>query len=193
MKIKLSTIRYLRSEFHPDSIGPCAGEVAFVGRSNVGKSSVLNAICGQKIARVSQTPGCTRAINIFGLVNGSWLIDLPGYGYAVGPLKQKQAWGPMIERYLTIRENLRAVWVLMDGKVGPMPMDIQMVGWLRHNGLTFHVVVNKLDKVPPAQREDRKKEIATTLEVPVEDIFWVSAFKGNGIPALTRAVEAALQ
>jgi len=105
-------------------------EVAVVGRSNVGKSSLINALANHKqLARVSNTPGRTQLINLFTLPNGSTLVDLPGYGYAAVPGRIKQGWQKMIEGYLLDREELVNVYVLVDGEIGPTKLDVQMLTW----------------------------------------------------------------
>src|SRR5512140_2940257 len=112
----------------PDS--PC--EVAFVGRSNVGKSSLINALANRKqLAKVSNTPGRTQLLNMFVLPGGGAVRDLPGYGYAKVPGREKSGWQRMIEDYLLEREELALVFVLVDGEIGPTKLDVQMLDWLR--------------------------------------------------------------
>src|SRR4051794_18353285 len=122
---------YLLTEVDPARVPLCVAEAAFVGRSNVGKSSLLNALCGgrKNLARVSQTPGRTRTINVFA-AGDLWLVDLPGYGYAVGPESERKAWRGMIEGYLTSRVSLRCVYALVDAEVGPTALDLQLLEWM---------------------------------------------------------------
>ena len=123
-------------------------EVAFVGRSNVGKSSLINALANHKqLARVSNTPGRTQLINLFTLPGGGAIVDLPGYGYAAVPGRIKQGWQKMIEGYLLKRESLVNVFVLVDGEIGPTKLDVQMLTWLRENGVPHTVVATKNEKV----------------------------------------------
>ena len=137
-------------------------EVAVVGRSNVGKSSLINALANHKqLARVSNTPGRTQLINLFALPNGSTLVDLPGYGYAAVPGRIKQGWQKMIEGYLLDREELVNVYVLVDGEIGPTKLDVQMLTWLRANGVPHTVVATKHDKVKSSKRATRKKDLAS--------------------------------
>jgi len=160
-------------------------EVAVVGRSNVGKSSLINALANHKqLARVSNTPGRTQLINLFALPNGSTLVDLPGYGYAAVPGRIKQGWQKMIEGYLLDREELVNVYVLVDGEIGPTKLDVQMLVWLRANGVPHTVVATKHDKVKSSKRATRKKDLAAGCMLDQGDIVWVSASKGVGIEHL---------
>lgn len=173
----------------PDS--PC--EVAFVGRSNVGKSSLINALANRRqLARVSNTPGRTQLINLFTLPTGGTVVDLPGYGYAAVPGREKAGWQAMIEHYLLEREALDLVFVLVDGEIGPTKLDLQMLEWLRANGVSHAVVATKLDKVKPSRRATRKKELAAACGLEMGDVFWVSAAKGDGIDHLARHLSSLL-
>lgn len=123
-------------------------EVAFAGRSNAGKSSALNALCGQKaLARTSNTPGRTQLINVFGLPEGRRLIDLPGYGYAKVPEAVRRTWGGMIERYLEGRESLAGLVLVMDLRHPLTDHDRQLLLWAAHRGLPVHALLTKADKL----------------------------------------------
>jgi len=164
-------------------------EVAVVGRSNVGKSSLINALANHKqLARVSKTPGRTQLINLFSMPNGSTLVDLPGYGYAAVPGRIKQGWQQMIEGYLLDREELVNVFVLVDGEIGPTKLDVQMLTWLRASEIPHTVVATKHDKVKSAKRATRKKDLAAGCMLEPGDIVWVSASKGVGIEQLRSLV-----
>jgi GTP-binding protein len=166
---------------------PC--EVAFVGRSNVGKSSLINALANRKqLARVSNTPGRTQLINLFALPNGATVVDLPGYGYAAVPGREKAGWQHMIEGYLLDREELDLVFVLVDGEIGPTKLDVQMLDWLRANQVPHTVVATKLDKVKPSKLATRKRDLAKAAGLDAGDVMWVSASKGTGIEQLTKHV-----
>jgi GTP-binding protein len=166
---------------------PC--EVAFVGRSNVGKSSLINALANQRqLAKVSNTPGRTQLLNMFVLPNGGSVVDLPGYGYARVPLKEKAGWQRMIEGYLLEREGLELVFVLVDGEIGPTPLDVQMLDWLRANDVPHTVVATKHDKVKSSKRATRKKDLAARADLDPGDVMWVSASKGTGIEDLAKHV-----
>ncbi len=160
-------------------------EVAFLGRSNVGKSSLLNALANHKrLAHTSKTPGRTQLLNLFELGNGTTAVDLPGYGFAAVPGKTRSGWQQMIESYLLERQGLEMILVLVDGEIGPTPLDTQMLGWLQVNGLPHTVVASKYDKVKPSRRGARRQEVAERANVALEDVVWVSAAKGDGIEKL---------
>lgn len=180
----LSGARYLLSETDPGRLGPSRSEVAFVGRSNVGKSTLLNALCGRDLARVSSTPGRTRVINVYDAGQSRWLVDLPGYGFAEGDERERAGWGPMIEGYLTRRSGLRMVLCLMDARLGPTPLDAQMLRWLQSQRLPWRVVATKADQVKPSQALVRRRELGRGAGVAPEDLFWVSAKEDQGLREL---------
>lgn len=183
------SIEFVTSAVDAKVLPASPAEVAFVGRSNVGKSSLINALANRKqLARVSNTPGRTQLINMFALPNGSTLVDLPGYGYAAVPGRVKQGWQKMIEGYLLDREALVNVFVLVDGEIGPTKLDVQMLEWLRANGIPHTVVATKHDKVKSAKRQTRKKDLAAGCMLEPGDIVWVSASKGVGIDTLRSLV-----
>jgi len=170
---------------------PC--EAAFVGRSNVGKSSLINALANQRqLAKVSNTPGRTQLLNLFVLPSGGTVVDLPGYGYAKVPGRERATWQAMIENYLLQREGLELVFVLVDGEIGPTKLDVQMLDWLRASGVPHTVVATKLDKVRPSKLATRKKELAAGCELDQGDILWVSASKGTGIEKLQQHLNSLL-
>lgn len=160
-------------------------EVAIVGRSNVGKSSLLNALANRKaLALVSKTPGRTQLLNCFSLGDGTAVIDCPGYGYASVPAKERARWQRMMEDYLLGREQLVMILVLVDGEIGPTKLDRQMLDWLRAEVLPHAVIATKHDKVKASKRDKRKKDLAEACLLQPADIVWVSAAKGTGIDRL---------
>jgi len=172
-----------------------SAEVAVVGRSNVGKSSLINAIGNRRnLARVSKTPGRTRLLNLFSVTesgsSAGAIMDLPGYGYAAAPKHIRDGWQSMIEGYLTQRKSLTMVVVLVDGEVGPTKLDVQMLGWLRSLAIPHTVVATKHDKVKASKRAKRKIQLASGCGLEPRDVVWVSAAKGTGIDRLRSLVRA---
>ena len=187
-------------------------EVAFVGRSNVGKSSLINALANRRqLARVSNTPGRTQLINMFSLDEGAGsrsrpknpaagddtellgtVVDLPGYGFAKAAKSVRGDWPAMIEGYLLEREELVMIFVLVDGAIGPTKLDVQMLDWLRFNALPHTVVATKHDKVKSSKRATRKKELAAGCMLDTGDVVWASSTKGDGIDRLRAMVRTHL-
>ena len=178
-------LKFVQSATRVHQLPELGPEVAFVGRSNVGKSSLINALAHQRqLARVSNTPGRTQLINVFSHVAGGAVVDLPGYGYAKVPGHIRGDWSSMIEGYLLEREELVMVFVLVDGEIGPTPLDVQMLEWLRYNDVPHTVVATKSDKVKSAKRQRRKRDLAEGCMLEQGDIVWVSASKNIGIERL---------
>ena len=180
----------------PDAqqLGACHAEVALVGRSNVGKSSLLNALASQaQLARVSRTPGRTRLINVFLAGPDRWIVDLPGYGYAAGPRAESDTWQAMIEGYLLGRPTLRMVFVLVDAEVGPTKLDLQMLEWLHHVRMPHRIVATKADQVKPGRQVARRRDVAAALGLAPDAVAWVSSKKGKGLTELRNEMAALLE
>ena len=144
-------------------------EFAFAGKSNVGKSSLINGLMNRKaLARTSAQPGKTQTINFYNINKEIYLVDLPGYGYAKASEKEREAWGQMIERYLNTSEKLRAVFLLVDIRHAPSANDKQMYDWICHNGYEPVIIATKLDKLKRSQVAKSLKEIRTGLGLPKE-------------------------
>jgi len=185
MASKPLQLKFVQSATRVHQLPELGPEVAFVGRSNVGKSSLINALAHQRqLARVSNTPGRTQLINVFSHVAGGAVVDLPGYGYAKVPGHIRGDWSSMIEGYLLEREELVMVFVLVDGEIGPTPLDVQMLEWLRYNDVPHTVVATKSDKVKSAKRQRRKRDLAEGCMLEQGDIVWASASKNVGIERL---------
>lgn len=160
-----------------------------VGRSNVGKSSLINALANRNgLANVSKTPGRTQLLNCFELPDGATIVDCPGYGYAKVSKVQRAAMAEMIERYLLGRDELQMVMVLVDGEVGPTALDRSILEWLREETVPHTVVATKHDKVKTKGREKRKKDLAAGCDLLPGDVVWVSAAKNVGIDRLRELV-----
>ncbi|HUX45983.1 MAG TPA: ribosome biogenesis GTP-binding protein YihA/YsxC [Terracidiphilus sp.] len=173
---------------------PDVPEIAFLGRSNVGKSSLLNSLVGDKAAKVSQTPGRTRAINFFALLDQRQkrrlvFADLPGYGYAKISKSISAGWPAFIEPYLAERETLSLCICLVDSNIPPQPSDRQLIDWMRHAGRSFAVVATKVDRLSGNERTRNLAALKKGLEL--EDVLAVSAKTGYGAKDLWARIEAA--
>lgn len=175
-------------------------EVAFVGRSNVGKSSMINALAARrKLVRVSNTPGRTRTLNFFD-VDVEWegdtrtvrLADLPGYGFAKVSKVERAAWEKMIDSYLKERKPLQVVVSIVDGEIGPTADDLQMVDWLVDASPRVMVVATKIDRVPKAKRKPALRSISEKLQVPLEAVLPFSATEKIGLDEIWTALLDAL-
>jgi GTP-binding protein len=189
MKEPLHGARFLMAETAHERLPASQGEVAVLGRSNVGKSSLLCALTNNwKLARVSKTPGATRGIHIYEVRPEKWLVDLPGYGYAVGAPREKNYWMEMISRYVTERPSLKRVYVLVDAQVGVSTSDAELVGWLIQNKVPFRLVGTKTDKIGRQHHAAQRAKMADALGTYPEEVFWVTAKEGYGLPALEKDI-----
>ena len=190
VKSELETVAVKPNQY-PDT---SKKEIAFAGRSNVGKSSLLNMITGRKsLARVSGNPGKTRTINFY-LCNDEFrIVDLPGYGYAKVSRNESEKWGEMMEAYLEKRENLVKVVQLVDIRHKPSAQDVQMYDYLKYYGLDGIVVATKADKVSNNERQKCLKEIKTVLGMGKGDVIIpCSALKRTGADQLLEVIEGLL-
>jgi len=173
---------------------PGTPEIAFLGRSNVGKSSLLNALVGEKAAKVSQTPGRTRAINFFALLDPGQrrkmlFADLPGYGYAKISKSISSEWPAFIEPYLSIRSTLKLCICLVDSNVSPQESDRLLIDWLRAEGRDFAVVATKVDRLSGNERTRNLQALKKGLEL--DAIFPVSSKTSYGLKELWTRIEEA--
>ncbi len=204
--MKIRTVEFVGAVARPDGPAPKGlPEVAFAGRSNVGKSSLINRVLGRTrtpIARISNTPGKTREINFYSVdaLAGSagrpvefFLVDLPGYGYARVPDRLRSTWKPLIEGYLRGSAALVGVIQLIDSRHPPTDDDLQMLAFLAGLGLPTLVVLTKVDKLKRSQRSRTIRQTAERLELDMEQIVPFSAVTGEGLDAVHGALEHLLE
>ncbi len=169
-------------------------EIAFIGRSNVGKSSLINALTGRKsLARASNTPGRTQQIVFFNLANRLVLADLPGYGHAEAPKESVKQWNGLIRHYLKTRPNLLCVGLLIDGRHGALANDIEMMQMLDRTAVSYQVILTKADQVKAVDQDPRLRQITALLTkhpAARPEVILTSAEKGAGIPALRETLAA---
>ena len=170
-------------------------EICFAGRSNVGKSSLINALTGRKgLARASNTPGRTQEINFFELADSHYLVDLPGYGFANAPIPVVEAWQRLLKAYLAGRPTLRRAFVLIDARHGIKPVDQEILDLLDRSAVTFQTVLTKADKVKEKDRAKVLAQVRAELSkhpAAFPEIVVTSSDKGDGIDTL-RAIIATL-
>jgi GTP-binding protein len=202
--VKIRSVEFAGAVARPGDPAPAAlPQIAFSGRSNVGKSSLINRVLGRtrkQLARVSATPGKTQQINFYrvradvGAVSSTQflLADLPGYGFAQVPLGVRHAWRPLIESYLSSTAELRGVVQLIDIRRDPHGEDQKMLEFLAELGLPTLVVLTKADKLPPSQRNAREAELIRGLDLDAEQVVAVSAQTGDGCEALSAGLDSLL-
>ncbi|MBI5283116.1 MAG: YihA family ribosome biogenesis GTP-binding protein [Candidatus Solibacter usitatus] len=165
---------------------PGLPEVAFLGRSNAGKSTLLNTLLGRKLAYTSNTPGRTQAVNFFRVEDRLMFVDLPGYGYAKAPKAVARAWQEVIEVYLLQREGLSLCVLLLDSRRGWMETDLQLKQWLEVHQRPFVVVATKVDKLNQKQKNASQKAIRE--QYPSGDLIWFSGLNGQGVKEIWQTI-----
>lgn len=189
-KAELVAVTADPKQYPPDELY----EIAFAGRSNVGKSSLLNLLTNRKkLARVSQSPGKTRTINFYEINDSFRIVDLPGYGYAKVSKSVSESWGKMMERYFETRQGLLKVIQLVDIRHEPSKQDVQMYDYLKHYGLDGIVVATKADKISRNQYQKSEKVIRQILGMKPEDkVIPISSLKKTGHEKLLEEIERIL-
>ncbi len=166
-------------------------EVAFAGRSNVGKSSLINAILNRKrLVKTSSTPGRTQLINFFNINNAFLFVDLPGYGYAKVPASVQKTWGPMIEKYLTSRNTLKGVVLIMDIRRNPGQEEVNFLSWMDHFGIPYILVLTKTDKLSKSKQIKCYNSISESLNVQKKDMILFSAKSKKGKDLVWKNIES---
>jgi len=184
---------FLKGVVAMDGMPPAdRAEVCFAGRSNVGKSTLINALTGRKaLARASNTPGRTQEINFFTLGDSHYLVDLPGYGYAEAPIDVVKKWQALLKAYLAGRATLRRAFVLIDARHGIKPVDEEIMALLDTAAVTFQVVLTKADKVKPKDRDRMLTQVRgklATHPAAFPELVLTSSETGDGIPTLRSIV-----
>jgi GTP-binding protein len=165
-------------------------EIAFAGRSNVGKSSLINTLLGRKnLVKTSSTPGRTQLLNFFRINDEMSFVDIPGYGYAKAPVSVRRDWGTMIETYLSTGKNLKGVVLIMDIRRIPGPEDVSVTDWLNYHKIDFIRILTKADKLSRAQQIKQQIIIAKTVSVEKDDLILFSAKTKTGKKAVWDAIE----
>ncbi|MBA2661492.1 MAG: YihA family ribosome biogenesis GTP-binding protein [Bradymonadaceae bacterium] len=180
--MKITKAEFVKAGTRPHHFPPeTMPEVAFAGRSNVGKSSLINSLTRHsKLVKTSKTPGRTQTINFFNINDKLYFVDLPGYGFAKVPLAVKAAWGPMVEGYLKHRPNLRALICVMDIRRGVQEDDLQLIQSCPYYGIQPILVFTKADKLGRNAREQRKREIAVEMNTDPNDLLLYSSLDDIG-------------
>jgi GTP-binding protein len=187
----IRTAEFITSAVKPDQYpAPDFPEIAFAGRSNVGKSSLINTLVRRKhLVKTSSTPGRTQLINFF-LINGELsLVDLPGYGYAKVPVSVKKQWGPMVETYLAKRANLKGVVLLLDIRRTPRSEESNFMEWLAYYHIPVILVLTKTDKLSKINLNRQHQRVSRTLGVAKETLTLFSAKTRLGVSALWQRIE----
>jgi len=191
----IKSAEFIKSATRPVHYPPAMlPEIAFAGRSNVGKSSLINTLVNRKrLAKTSATPGRTQLINFFNINDTLSFVDIPGYGYARVPMAVKKKWGPMIEAYLSKRDVLKGVVLILDIRRTPGIEENNLVGWLKSYHIEVVYVLTKSDKLTRSKRVVRRKAIAAALGVDIETTILFSAKTRLGKDAVWSAIHALAQ
>jgi GTP-binding protein len=187
----IKSAEFVTSAVKPSQYPPAVlPEIAFAGRSNVGKSSLINTLVNRKrLVKTSSTPGRTQLINFFNINQKFSFVDIPGYGYAKVPASVKKKWGPMIETYITTRNTLKGVVLIMDLRRTPGPEEMNMLDWLNHYDIPSVPVLTKSDKLSKTRQKKQLKEISNTLSADKDNFILFSAKSGQGKDEVWDAVK----
>ncbi len=187
----ITSAQFVKSAVTPSQCPPgYLPEIAFTGRSNVGKSSLINTLVNRKhLVKTSATPGRTQLINFFVINSVFHFVDLPGFGYARVPATVRKSWGPMIETYLSTRKNLKGVVLIIDIRRIPGAQELNFIQWLHYYRIPEILVLTKSDKLSKNKQITQKRAIADTLGIPMEELILFSAKSRMGKDDLWHAIE----
>ena len=180
--MKVLSAEFVKSATKPSEYPPGnLPEVAIAGKSNVGKSSLINTLVSRKnLAKTSSQPGRTQTLNFFRVNEKLSLVDLPGYGFAKAPLEARRAWKPMVETYLQTREAIRLVILILDSRRGPSSDDSTLLDWLEYHEIPALIVLTKADKLSQFERARQKKGLAAIPLLEGRPLLFFSALTGEG-------------
>ena len=188
--MKILSAEFIKSASKPSEY-PKGGlpELAIAGKSNVGKSSLINALVNRKnLAKISSTPGRTQLINFFQINGKLSLVDLPGYGYAKVPLHVRQTWKPMVESYLQTREDIRLVILIIDARRGASAEDLNLLDWLDYHRIPSLIVLTKTDKLSQIERAQQKKNLSENPLLARRPFLFFSAVSAEGTDELWKII-----
>ena len=193
--MNITSAEFIKSAVKPSQYPPAdLPEIAFAGRSNVGKSSLINKLLNRRrLVKTSSTPGRTQLINFFSINENFTFVDLPGFGYAKVPLHIRKTWGPMVETYLSSRKTLKGVVLIMDIRRIPREGERDLINWLNHYRLASILVLTKIDKLSKTKQGKQRKENAESLSLEDSDFILFSAKSGFGKEVLWPAIEKLLR
>ncbi len=189
--MKILSAEFVTSAAKPSQYPPEGlPEIAFSGRSNVGKSSLINVLVNRKrLVKTSSTPGRTQLVNFFDINDNITFVDLPGYGYARVPASVKKKWGPMIETYLSGRETLKGVVVIMDIRRIPREEEHNLIAWLAHYSIACVLVLTKADKLSKTKQDKQRAAVARSLALDSSELILFSAKSRKGREDVWKAIE----
>lgn len=191
--MKITSIEFVASVYRNHQVPePRLSEIVFFGRSNVGKSTLLNKLTGKKIARISSTPGKTQCLNYYRVNDDFYLVDAPGYGYARVPEKLKLAWKRFIDEWLLKNDRLKLIVQIIDARIEPQASDLQMAEWLTHHKVPCVIVVNKIDKLTNTQRQKNLKQLRESKVYSAMEFIPASAQTGEGKQEILKVISSHL-
>jgi len=193
--MQVKSAEFIKSATRPDQYPPEGPpEIAFAGRSNVGKSTLINTLLNRKhLVKTSGTPGRTQLLNFFDINGTTVFVDLPGYGYAKVPARIKSQWGPMIEKFLSTRQTLKGIVLILDIRRQPKDEETDLINWLLEHAIPVVLVLTKADKLAKSRRINQMKAIAGNLGISADDLICFSAKTRQGVDDVWAAIDHLLE